>query len=118
MEYHWICITKPYLIKDTVAWNITLKNSLTKNEKMKLKKIYNICGLSKVVPNYKSLFTTQIFTDALELSGGQKQRLQIARVLFKEPQILFLDESFNALDKNSENMILKKIKQNFKNLTI
>ena len=80
---------KPYLIKDTVAWNITLKNSLTKNEKLKLKKIYNICGLSKVVPNYKSLFTTQIFTDALELSGGQKQRLQIARVLFKEPQILF-----------------------------
>ena len=38
---------KPYLIKDTVAWNITLKNSLTKNEKLKLKKIYNICGLSK-----------------------------------------------------------------------
>ena len=29
---------KPYLIKDTVAWNITLKNSLTKNEKLKLKK--------------------------------------------------------------------------------
>ena len=49
----------------------------------------------KVVPNYKSLFTTQIFTDALELSGGQKQRLQIARVLFKEPQILFL-MNFNA----------------------
>ena len=44
--------------------------------------------------------------------------MQIARVLFKDPKILFLDESFNALDKKSETKILKNIKNNYKNLTI
>lgn len=109
---------KPYLIKNTVAWNITLKTLLTKKDKIKLQKIYIICELSKVVKNYKNLFNTNILTDSLELSGGQKQRLQIARVLFKDPKILFLDESFNALDKKSETRILKNIKKNYKNLTI
>jgi ABC-type multidrug transport system fused ATPase/permease subunit len=108
---------KPYLIKNSVAWNITLKKTLSKHDENKLKKIYNICELSKVVKKYDNMFKTQIFTDALELSGGQKQRLQIARVLFKEPKILFLDESFNALDKKSEEYILKNIKNNY-NLTI
>ena len=109
---------KPYLIKNSVSWNITLKNSLTRSENNRLKKIYKICELSKVVRNYRNLFKTQIFTDALELSGGQKQRLQIARVLFKEPKILFLDETFNALDKKSEDNILKNIKKNYPHLTI
>ena len=40
-----------------------------------------------------------------------KTKAQIARVLFKEPKILFLDETFNALDKKSEDNILKILKK-------
>ncbi len=40
------------------------------------------------------------------LSGGQKQRVLLARALYKDPQILFLDEGTANLDKNTEKVIV------------
>ncbi len=39
------------------------------------------------------------------LSGGQKQRILLARALYRRPEIVFLDESFDQLDLDRENMI-------------
>lgn len=43
------------------------------------------------------------------ISGGQKQRLGIARALFRNPEILVLDEITNSLDKKMENEIIDTI---------
>jgi ATP-binding cassette subfamily B protein RaxB len=39
------------------------------------------------------------------LSGGQKQRLLLARALYKEPDILFLDEATSHLDVACEQLV-------------
>ena len=44
------------------------------------------------------------------LSGGQRQRIGIARALWKNADIIFLDEATNAIDPNTEFEILNKIK--------
>ncbi|MOA45089.1 Toxin RTX-I translocation ATP-binding protein [compost metagenome] len=45
------------------------------------------------------------------LSGGQKQRVFLARALYKQPKILFLDEATCQLDYANEDVVLKSLLQ-------
>ena len=60
-------------------------------------------------------FTTIVGEEGINLSGGQKQIIALARVLYKKPQLLILDEATSAMDRNTENFsmaLLAKIKPN------
>ena len=43
----------------------------------------------------------------MALSEGQKQRLLIARVVYKNPEIIIFDEATNSLDANKKKQLLK-----------
>ena len=47
--------------------------------------------------------------NGVNISGGQKQRIALARELYREPNLLILDEATSLLDPLTEKDILKTI---------
>ncbi|KAG1722225.1 P-loop containing nucleoside triphosphate hydrolase protein [Suillus paluster] len=54
-------------------------------------------------------YKTTVGERGLMISGGEKQRLAIARVLLKDPPILFFDEATSALDAHTESELMRSI---------
>ncbi len=105
-----------YLIDDTIKNNITFP--VPNLDIQNYNKIINIVGLSDLIANYPSRDNTHIGERGYKISGGQKQRIIIARSLIIKPEILILDEATNALDINSEDLIIKNIINTYKDLTV
>ncbi|CAA7269539.1 unnamed protein product [Cyclocybe aegerita] len=61
--------------------------------------------IAKLPEGYK----TQVGERGLMISGGEKQRLAVARVMLKDPEILFFDEATSALDAHTESELMKNI---------
>lgn len=87
-----------------------------------LERIHEICktiGILEFVERLPNGFDTYLGENGATLSGGEKQRIAIARVLYKNPEILVLDEATSSLDSTAEHFIQKAIQSlSEKNKTI
>lgn len=56
---------------------------------------------------------TEIFDNGANLSGGDKQKIALARLYFRNAQVIILDESLNAIDIESKNEIMSTLLEDF-----
>lgn len=101
---------EPILFDDSIFNNI----SLWGNEKLDMEKVVSVAKAAhchEFIKDMPNTYSTTIGENGIKLSGGQKQRINIARELFKEPELLVFDEATSALDSESEKFIQESIKE-------
>ncbi|WBX96118.1 ABC transporter ATP-binding protein [Chryseobacterium gambrini] len=104
------------LFHDTVINNI--KYGAEKENIMEFREIIRIICLSDVIDRLEDHENTTITFSGSTLSDGEKQRIAIARVFYKQPEIIIFDEATASLDVGLERIILKSIKEKLPNAII
>jgi len=105
-----------FLFHETIASNIAPGNDDIEDERMiRAAEIANIRGFIESLPLG---YNTKIGTNGHGLSEGQMQRLLIARVVYKNPEIIVFDEATNSLDANNEKAIVENLSGFFKGKTV
>lgn len=100
-----------FLNEGTILENITFSQMKDSIDKTLLNKVLAITGLNDFIYNLSEGMLTYIGEKGVKLSGGQKQRIGIARALYKNTDILILDEATNALDISNEEKIILSVKE-------
>ena len=91
---------KAALFKESIKDNLRMADPNVSEEKMW--EALDIAQAKEIVLNKEGQLDHMVEQGGKNLSGGQRQRLSIARALCKDYDILILDDSFSALDYQTE----------------
>ncbi|MFZ1572110.1 MAG: ATP-binding cassette domain-containing protein, partial [Candidatus Kapaibacterium sp.] len=104
-----------FLFSDTVEGNIRFgSNTSTLND---VKNAAEIAQLNVDIRSFPNGFDTIVGERGITLSGGQKQRTSIARAILRNPKIIILDDALSAVDTQTEENILTRLKTIMKDKT-
>ncbi len=92
------------LLSGTIAENISFFDPQVSMERVE--QAARLAQIHEAIDSMPMKYLSMIGDMGSILSGGQKQRVLLARALYKDPQILFLDEGTANLDKNTEKIIV------------
>jgi len=98
----------PELLSGTILENVTCfeKNPDVK----KAVEILDSLGMREFFSKLPMGILTRVGQRGCTLSGGQRQRLALARALYRDPQVMILDEATSSLDEVSQSYVLEKVK--------
>lgn len=110
------------VMQDGKTFNDTVLNNIVlDDERIDYERLREVCRIAQIETEINEMpkgFETVIGENGRGLSGGQKQRLLIARALYRNPKLLFLDEATNSLDVINERRIVDALNGAFKDRTV
>ena len=106
------------LFSGTVLSNVAYGIDETGDEILeKVKKSISVAQGTDFIENMKNTYNGNIAEGGTNVSGGQKQRLNIARAIYKNPEIYIFDDSFSALDYKTDRNLRLELKKQTVNAT-
>ena len=98
-----------YLTDESIRANVALGIYEDQIDDAKVWKALDDAQLGDFVRGLKDGLDTRIGEMGVRLSGGQRQRIGIARALYYDPDVLFLDEATAALDTATEKAVMAAV---------
>lgn len=94
-----------YLLPFSIKDNITLGAALSEE---KWKQLLSLDFMQKFIRQEEGLDMI-VYENGNNLSGGDKQKIMLGRIFLQNPDVIILDESFNAIDEKSGEDIIDEI---------
>lgn len=104
-----------FLFSATIAENIAFARPEATQEE--IERAATLARIHDDIVAFTEGYKTVVGERGVTLSGGQKQRISIARALLMEPEIMILDDSLSAVDADTEEAILRSLKETRGNKT-
>ena len=105
-----------YVPQDNFLYGEEIINNIAFSEKeeVDVEKAHKVAKISDVyddIVEFTDGFDTELGERGVTVSGGQKQRISIARALYKDSNILILDDSLSAVDTETEKQIITNLRE-------
>ncbi|HEY6903463.1 MAG TPA: ABC transporter ATP-binding protein [Candidatus Acidoferrales bacterium] len=97
-----------FLFSETVGGNIAF--GVEESIEEEVLEAAEIAGISGEIQSFPQRFETMVGERGITLSGGQKQRTSLARAILRQPRILVLDDSLSSVDTDTEERILRRLR--------
>ncbi|WKV13457.1 peptidase domain-containing ABC transporter [Marivirga harenae] len=94
--------------------NYLLFNICLSDDPAELEHVVKWCkefGFDRFFGKFPQGYLTLLGEEGANISGGQKQLVGLARALYRNPQLLLIDEGTSAMDRNTEQFILNLLQQ-------
>ncbi len=104
-----------FLFSETIRENIALGVETAADAEVA--EAAEIASLAEEITSFPSGYGTFVGERGITLSGGQKQRTALARAVLRDPRILILDDALASVDTDTEERILRRLKELMKHRT-
>ena len=104
-----------FLFSDTISENIRFGDR--SKSQQEIEQAAKAACVHDNIVDFAEGYETMVGERGVSLSGGQKQRIAIARALILDPEILILDDSVSAVDTDTEEKILRHLRETRKGKT-
>ena len=102
-------VQKPHIISETISYNVTLGLEEEEINQKLLENALRLSMLDQVVEQLPNGLDTPVGIRGTKISGGQAQRIVLARAIYQDRPVLFLDEATRAIDAATEADIMDRI---------
>jgi len=100
---------EPVIFDDDIFDNVTFGDERNQENTKRMWQALEMANLKEFVEQLREQEKSRLGNNGINLSGGQRQRIAIARELYKEVEILFMDEATSSLDSETERVIQENI---------